>query len=90
MKVTLYTREACHLCDDAKRVLREARVAFEEIDVDSDPGLRSLYGGDVPVLAIDGVKAIEHRIDAKTLKALVRSAALVPSDGKCPKRGYEL
>lgn len=73
MKVALYTREGCHLCGEAKRVLREARVTFEEIDIDSDPELQRRYSDDVPVLAVDGVKAIEHRIDAKTLKALVQA-----------------
>ena len=65
--VTLYTRAGCHLCDDVKRILADARrragFSYEEIDIDSDPDLVRLYNDEVPVVAIDGVKAFKYRID---------------------------
>ena len=75
--VTLYTRAGCHLCDDAKRVLADARrradFHYEEIDIDRDPQLVRRYNDEVPVIAIDGVKAFKYRIDMneflKKLKA---------------------
>jgi glutaredoxin len=75
--VTLYTRAACHLCDDAKRVLAEARSRaefdYEERDIDADPELRRLYGEEVPVIAIDGRKAFKYRVDmSEFLKRLER------------------
>lgn len=67
--VTLYTRAGCHLCDDAKRVLAEARrradFDYEERDIDADGDLRRLYNDEVPVAAINGVKAFKYRIDMK-------------------------
>jgi glutaredoxin len=40
-KVTLYTRAGCCLCDEAKRVLSDARrradFDYEELDIDLDP-----------------------------------------------------
>jgi glutaredoxin len=66
-KVTLYTREGCCLCDDAKRVLFEARrraeFDYEELDIDADPDLRRLYNDEVPVIAINGLKAFKYRVD---------------------------
>jgi glutaredoxin len=67
--VTLYTRVGCCLCDDAKRVLLEARrranFDYQELDIDADPELRSLYNDEVPVIAINGQKAFKYRVDMK-------------------------
>lgn len=66
-RVALYTRAGCHLCDDAKAVIRAARTRaefeFEEIDIDADEELRRLYNEEVPVIAIDGRKAFKYRLD---------------------------
>ena len=65
--VTLYTRAGCHLCDDAKSVLaaarRQADFDYEELDIDRDPELVRLYTDEVPVVAINRVKAFKYRID---------------------------
>jgi glutaredoxin len=65
-KVTLYTRSGCCLCDDAKRVLLDARrratFDYEEIDIDRDPALVSQYNDEVPVIAINGSKAFKYRL----------------------------
>jgi glutaredoxin len=66
MKVTLYTRAGCHLCDQAKQAIESARqrtpFEYEEFDIDSDPQLRRLYNEEVPVIAIDGKKAFKYRV----------------------------
>jgi glutaredoxin len=65
-QVTLYTRSGCHLCDAVKQVLESARryAAFELeiLDIDANAGLRRLYNEEVPVVAIDGVKAFKYRL----------------------------
>jgi len=69
--ITLYTRRHCCLCDQAKEVISAARtrVAFdyEEIDIDSDPELVRLYNDEVPVIAIDRVKAFQYKVDMDEL-----------------------
>ena len=77
--VTLYTRRGCCLCDDAKQVVRNARgrakFQYEERDIDADPELRRLYNEEVPVIAINGVKAFKYRVDmAEFLKKLAARA----------------
>ena len=66
-RVTLYTRQGCCLCDDAKNVLAAARrradFDCEEVDIDRDPALRRRYNEEVPVIAINGVKAFKYRVD---------------------------
>ncbi len=65
--VTLYTRAGCCLCDDAKSVIHAARrradFEYEEFDIDRDPELRRLYNDEVPVIAINGVKAFKYRLE---------------------------
>lgn len=65
--VTLYTRQGCCLCEDAKRVLEaaRARAVFEldVIDIDGDAELRARYDHEVPVIAIDGKKAFKYRVN---------------------------
>ena len=78
-KVTLYTRCGCHLCDEAKRAIDSARLRrpfdYEELDIDTDPKLRTLYNEEVPVIAIDGAKAFKYRLTAdELLKKLERRA----------------
>jgi len=67
--VTLYTRTGCCLCDDAKRVLTQARsradFEYEEVDIDRDPELVRLYNDEVPVIAINRVKAFKYRVNMK-------------------------
>jgi hypothetical protein len=66
-RVTLYTRIGCCLCDDAKQVLLQARrraeFDYEELDIDRDPTLRRLYNDEVPVVAINSVKAFKYKLD---------------------------
>jgi VanZ family protein/glutaredoxin len=54
LRVTLYTRPDCHLCHEARQILsraaRELDLEFSEVNVDSDPGLASLFSEQVPVI----------------------------------------
>jgi glutaredoxin len=74
-KVTLYTRVGCHLCDVAKGVLEEVRrerpFDLTTVDVDTDAALADLYGGEVPVVLVDGRKAFKYRVDPAALRALL-------------------
>jgi glutaredoxin len=78
-KVTLYTREGCCLCKDAKKVLAAARARavfdFDEVDIDRHPEWLALYNEEVPVIAIDGHKAFKFRVDMQEfLKRLAARA----------------
>jgi glutaredoxin len=64
--VTLYRREGCHLCDDARGMLQQAleeralsgelTASMREVDIDADPDLRARYTERVPVLALEGME----------------------------------
>jgi glutaredoxin len=72
MRIELYGRAGCHLCEEAAALLQDARRRHEfelvELDVDDDPAWRAAYGDDVPVVVIDGRRAFKHRIPRRELE----------------------
>ena len=67
-EVILYTRAGCHLCDDAKQVLRANGVIFSEVDIDTDADLRARFNDEVPVVFIAGRKAFKYHVDPRELR----------------------
>ncbi len=77
-RLVLYTREDCHLCDDAKEVLQYYRVylpELEEVDIDSDPQLVEKYGNCVPVVEIDGKVRFRGHVNDILLRRLIEGAS---------------
>lgn len=74
-RVVLYSREGCHLCDEARAVVLGVRdrhpFSFEEIDIERDDDLLREYGIRIPVVAVDGDERFEISVDAAELEALV-------------------
>jgi glutaredoxin len=71
VKVVLYGKPGCHLCDEARAVVAEALagrdIDLEEVDVTLDPALEHRYGERIPVLAVDGEELFEYVVDARVL-----------------------
>lgn len=76
ISLTLYSRPACHLCDEMKAVV--ARVAgaiplsLQEIDISTDPTLEARYGLEIPVLLVEGKKAAKYRVTETELTRLLK------------------
>jgi glutaredoxin len=66
----LFGRAYCHLCEEMAEALRRLGIAFDEIDVDSDPRLDELYGENVPVLLLDEVEVCRHRLTPEVIRKL--------------------
>lgn len=73
MKIVLFTRRGCHLCESAEDLLAFHGLEVELVDVDASPEHRARYGLRVPVLQIDGSDALEGRFDESALRALLRA-----------------
>jgi glutaredoxin len=69
--VTLYGKPGCHLCDDARAVVRQALAGrdaeLDEVDVTLDPVLERRYAERIPVLALDGEELFEYFVDGRAL-----------------------
>ena len=72
--VTVFTREDCHLCDDAIATIRrvsddlDADVKLELVDVDEDEELKAKYSDRVPYVFVDGTPAFKYRVDPFELR----------------------
>jgi glutaredoxin len=74
-QVVLYTRAGCHLCDDAKRLLAEQQrhngFTLDVVDIEADPGLKSLHGERVPVVVINGKERFHGHVNRALLARLL-------------------
>jgi glutaredoxin len=76
VSITVYTREDCHLCEEALSTIRRVAdetgtaVDVETVDVDADPNLREEYGDRVPYVVVDGRPAFKYRVDDAALRSL--------------------
>ena len=72
MRITLYSRPDCHLCeamrDVAEPMAREMGATFEEVDVDADPAVAARWDLEVPVLCVNGEKAFSIRVTPRGLR----------------------
>lgn len=79
IRLTIYSKPGCHLCDDMKVIVeRVARasaepIAIDEIDIMADSDLEARYGTEIPVLLVDGKKAAKYRITDRELARLLRA-----------------
>jgi glutaredoxin len=74
--VLFYTRNGCHLCDQAWEVVTAAQRRYgftlKRVDVDADPALAAEHGECVPVVAIDGKVRFRGRVNAVLLERILR------------------
>ena len=66
-KITIYSRNGCHLCDDAINTLESMReelnIEIDVIDIDQSAELVKLYSDQVPVIHIDGIHHDFYKVD---------------------------
>jgi glutaredoxin len=72
MNVVLYTREGCHLCDEAQEMLHECGIAPTLVDIDADPNLHERFDTCVPVIEIDGRIRFRGLVDRMLLQRILR------------------
>ena len=81
MRLTIYSKPGCHLCDEMKslvhRVLaRQSNledIPVDEIDISTDRELMDRYGLEIPVLMIDGKKVAKYRMSEEELMQMVKA-----------------
>jgi len=73
MRLSLYQRDDCHLCDLALDELARARAPeFDSVWIDGDSGLEARYGLRVPVLREeDSGRELDWPFDAQSVKRFV-------------------
>jgi hypothetical protein len=74
VRVVLFERAGCHLCDEARILLDEmiGPDRYDRVDIDVSDELIVRYGFRVPVLAVDGVDRLEAPITVPDLRAILQ------------------
>ena len=73
MTLVLYGRPGCHLCDDARAVLRRIGHPFDEVDIERDDALLRRYLERIPVVVLDGRELFDFFVDERALRAALSS-----------------
>jgi glutaredoxin len=69
--VVLYTRDGCHLCEEAQEVLGRFGISPTIVDIDADPNLCERFDACVPVVEIDGQIRFRGRVEPRLLRRIV-------------------
>ena len=81
MRVTLYGRPGCQLCDDVRRDLHELQAELPheliEVNIESDAALLSRYLEQIPVV-VTGPYTLRAPIATSDLRVTLRAAASAP------------
>jgi len=90
LTITLYTKNDCHLCEQAKADLESLQEKYPhrlvEIDINSDPALLKAYIVEIPVLEI-GPYTIKYPFDKQKLAMTLGAAS--DRRGQLDKLGRE-
>jgi hypothetical protein len=75
-QIRVYSKEGCHLCDEAAELLWDARYQdylplAEIVDISTDPDLEAKHGLQIPVVEFDGRIRFRGRIDEVLLRRLI-------------------
>ena len=72
IKVEIYSKSDCHLCDEAKSVLlkvqKEIPFDFIEVDITRNRKLFTEYKEQIPVVFINNRKAFKYHVDERELR----------------------
>jgi hypothetical protein len=76
--VTLYTRDGCHLCDEARDEILALRadgleLELREVDIEADPALHARFLERIPVVEVGGEVTSELGCDESALRAAITS-----------------
>lgn len=73
VRVTLYGKPGCHLCEEARAVVAEVcdelGVGWTEVDIRSDEQLFRRFAEQIPVTFVDGAQHDFWRVDPDRLRA---------------------
>lgn len=78
IRVIIYSRPGCHLCEEAKTAIQAAgcdgQYELEEVNIETDPDLLRRYRFEIPVITIDGVETFRNRVGSEEFRRAIRAA----------------
>lgn len=78
IRVEIYSKPDCHLCEEAKAILKKAQGTYDfelsEIDIREDSQIYEEYKEKIPFIFINGKKAFKYRVDPESLARKLKYA----------------
>ena len=71
--IVVYTRDGCHLCDEAVALVSRYAQVSRLIDIDQDPDLQARFTTCVPVVEIDGRIRFRGRVNELLLRRILEA-----------------
>ncbi len=72
IKIEIYSKPDCSLCDKAKTVIEKVKIqrpiTISEIDISKTPTLLEKYKEKIPVIFINGKQAFIYKVHETTLR----------------------
>jgi len=69
LRVRIYSKKECHLCNEAKHILgrfaSKYPLEIEEIDIEKDPAVFEQFHEEIPVIFLEETKLFKYKIDEK-------------------------
>lgn len=76
IKVEIYSKSDCHLCDEAKATLLKVQndlpFVLEEVDITHDQKLFEEFKEQIPVVFINGRRTFKFRVSEKELRRKIK------------------
>ena len=76
VRLTLLSREDCHLCEVAHRIVlhlqSEVPIEVRIVDVDGDDALREQYGTRVPVVLLNDIEQFTGNVTEEELRRAIK------------------
>ncbi len=76
VKITIYSKKDCHLCDIAMETLLKTRKEFPfsliEVDIEKDKEIFEKYKYLIPVIEINGEKVFTYKVNEAELKTILK------------------
>ncbi len=71
-RITLIGKPGCHLCDDAREVVRrvadDVGCSWQELSIVDDQALAERYWEQIPVVLVDGAQHTYWKVDEQALR----------------------
>ena len=77
MRLVLYSKPGCHLCEAVRADLQRLRAPFEERDITTDDALFRRYQYSIPVLEAPSGQVLEAPITTDDLRTFLAAVARV-------------
>ena len=98
IRVTILSRENCHLCDVVYRIAAHMRpemnITTNKVSVEENTTLMERYGAKVPVVLLDGIEYFSGNVTEGELRRAIKRARwrrpisrILSRLGYAPKRG---